>query len=91
MKLSPIIKRVLMVVCGLVLAIQLIPLYPRTNPPVITRVPWDSPAMRALASASCFDCHSNETRWPWYSYVAPISWLIVSDATKAGNSSISLI
>jgi len=32
-----------------------------------------------LLRTSCFDCHSNETRWPWYSYVAPVSWLVASD------------
>lgn len=29
-----------------------------------------------ILRASCYDCHSNETIWPWYSYVAPASWLI---------------
>ena len=33
----------------------------------------------AMLKASCFDCHSNETRWPWYSYVAPVSWLVADD------------
>ena len=28
---------------------------------------------------SCYDCHSNETEWPWYSYIAPVSWLVSSD------------
>jgi hypothetical protein len=29
-----------------------------------------------LAARACFDCHSNETRWPWYSRIAPLSWLV---------------
>jgi len=33
----------------------------------------------AILRRSCYDCHSNESRWPWYSYVAPISWLVASD------------
>ena len=35
---------------------------------------WDSAATRELAVRACFDCHSNETVWPWYSNIAPISW-----------------
>lgn len=49
-----------------------------TNPPVVKEPAWDSPATRALAKRTCFDCHSNETRTPWYSQVAPVSWLVAS-------------
>jgi cytochrome c551/c552 len=66
------------VVVGLL--IQLIPLPGRgNNPPVTSEPPWDSPQTRALAKRACFDCHSNETVWPWYSYVAPVSWLVYND------------
>jgi len=60
--------------------IQLIP-YGRhhTNPPVTREPVWDSPALRTLFHRACFDCHSNETAWPWYSHVAPVSWLVQSD------------
>src|SRR5258708_32654712 len=37
------------------------------------------PEIKALLDRSCRDCHSNETRWPWYSQVAPVSWLVASD------------
>lgn len=37
------------------------------------------PDVKALLERSCRDCHSNETRWPWYSYVAPASFLVVGD------------
>lgn len=58
-------------------AIQLVPYGPERTPPPITGEPaWDSPATRELAARACFDCHSSETRWPWYSHVAPVSWLI---------------
>ena len=59
------------------LAIQLVP-YGRdhTNPPVTGEPPWDSAATRATAVVACFDCHSNETVWPWYSNIAPMSWLL---------------
>jgi mono/diheme cytochrome c family protein len=58
-------------------AIQLVP-YGRahTNPPVTAEPAWDSPATRELAARACFDCHSNETGWPWYSNLAPVSWLL---------------
>lgn len=65
---------------GLLVVIQLVP-YGRdhTNPPVRQEPPWDSAGTRALAVRACFDCHSNETVWPWYAHVAPISWLIQYD------------
>ena len=59
------------------IGIQLVP-YGRqhANPPVRSEPPWDSVETRSLAAKACFDCHSNETVWPWYTRVAPISWLI---------------
>jgi len=33
--------------------------------------------VRAILDRSCRDCHSNETRWPWYSHVAPMSWMLL--------------
>ncbi|MFQ3631160.1 heme-binding domain-containing protein [Roseiflexus sp.] len=67
----------------LVLLMQLIP-YGRehTNPPVIAEPAWDSPQTRALFFRACADCHSNETTWPWYSNIAPASWLITRDVTQ---------
>lgn len=63
--------------------VQLVP-YGRahTNPPVIREPKWDSPRTRELAVRACFDCHSNETRWPWYSHVAPVSWLVQRDVDE---------
>ncbi len=76
-----IVKRIvkwalLAVAAGLVL-IQFVP-YGRdhSNPPVAGEPAWDSVETRELARRACFDCHSNETRWPWYSHVAPASWLL---------------
>ena len=59
---------------------QLVP-YGRahSNPPVIAEPPWDSERTRELAVRACFDCHSNETKWPWYSKVAPMSWAVQLD------------
>jgi hypothetical protein len=61
------------------LVLQLVP-YGRdhSNPPVIAEPLWDSPDTRELSVRACFDCHSNETEWAWYSNVAPLSWLIQS-------------
>ncbi|MCA9908614.1 MAG: heme-binding domain-containing protein [Anaerolineae bacterium] len=53
-----------------------------TNPPVTYTIQWDSPETEALARAACFDCHSNETVWPWYSYVAPMSILVAHDVEE---------
>lgn len=67
----------------ILIAIQLVP-YGRNhvNPAVMAAPSWDSPATRALAKQACFDCHSNETEWPAYSRVAPVSWLIQHDVDK---------
>lgn len=61
-------------------AIQLVPV-DRTNPPVEADVPASDEA-RAVLRRACYDCHSNETVWPWYSYVAPISWLVARDVRE---------
>jgi hypothetical protein len=71
----------LAVVCSL--AIQLIPFgRTHTNPPVVAEPNWPDPAVRALAVRACFDCHSNETRWPWYADVAPMSWVLELDVLR---------
>lgn len=63
--------------------IQLIP-YGRDhiNPPVRSEPAWTSLQARALAVRACYDCHSDETRWPWYSNIAPVSWLVYHDVTE---------
>jgi len=69
------------VALGVVFAlIQLIP-YGRdhANPPVTQEVRWDSARTRELALGACYDCHSSLTVWPWYTNVAPASWLIYGD------------
>ncbi|HET7696571.1 MAG TPA: heme-binding domain-containing protein [Vicinamibacterales bacterium] len=64
-------------------AIQAVP-YGRNhlNPPVAAEPVWDSPETRTLAKQACFDCHSNETAWPAYSKVAPVSWLVHHDVSE---------
>lgn len=69
---------------ALFLVAQLLPVgAPRTNPAVTAEPPWDSPRTRELFFRACGDCHSNETRWPWYSRVAPASWLVAHDVAEA--------
>lgn len=68
---------------GIFLLIQLIPYgHNRTNPPVVAEPQWSSPQARALVKEHCFQCHSNETNWTWYSNIAPGSWLIAWDVIK---------
>lgn len=68
------------ILLGGLLVIQVIP-YGRehSNPPVEVEPSWDTLRTRDLAVRACFDCHSNETVWPWYSNVAPVSWLVQRD------------
>lgn len=77
---------------GLIASFALIQLVPygrdHTNPPVLAEPSWSSPEVRALAVAACYDCHSNETRWPWYSQVAPVSWLVQHD-TEEGRRELN--
>jgi hypothetical protein len=63
-------------IVGLFVLVQAIPYgWSHNNPAVVAEPSWDSPTTRSLAVRACFDCHSNETSWPWYSDIAPISWL----------------
>jgi hypothetical protein len=74
-------KRILWGLLGLAVLVQFIPI-PRNNPPVTEDV--SAPAeVKAILRSSCFDCHSNETRWPFYGYVAPVSWLLAYDVHEA--------
>ncbi|HMO58311.1 MAG TPA: heme-binding domain-containing protein [Roseiflexaceae bacterium] len=65
------------------LAIQALPFgRNHTNPPVLAEPAWDSATTRVLFMRACADCHSNETAWPWYSSVAPVSWLVARDVVE---------
>jgi len=83
-------KKVLLIAAAAPIAmlavIQLVP-YGRdhSNPRVIAEPTWDQPTTRALAVRACFDCHSNQTRWPWYSHVAPMSWLVQNHVDEGRN------
>jgi hypothetical protein len=67
-------------VAVLLAAAQLVPYRPDRGPPPVSVEPeWDSPRTRELAVRACFDCHSSQTRWPWYASVAPASWIVRND------------
>lgn len=55
---------------------------PRTNPPVkndFVAAAHPPVAVATAIRAACYDCHSYETKWPWYAHIAPVSWLVASD------------
>lgn len=85
-------KRILWVLLGVFLVIQLVP---ANRPEVILENPNDiflnnevSADMEKMIRTACYDCHSNETHYPWYSYVAPVSFLISRD-TEEGRGELN--
>lgn len=73
----PPLPRVLLGLLALFVLIQLVP-YGRAhaNPPIGAQPQWIDPDTKALFTRACADCHSHSTVWPWYSNVAPVSWLL---------------
>jgi hypothetical protein len=81
--------------CVLVLFVSIQFVQPsRTNPPAspeasFAAVARPSPEVAAIFKRACSDCHSNETTWPWYSRVSPVSWLLASDV-REGRARMNL-
>lgn len=73
-------QRIGLTVLAVLLAIQFVPVG-RTNPPVETDIPT-SPEVKMVLRRACYDCHSHETVWPWYSHVAPLSWIVAHDVQE---------
>ena len=75
--MSKIVWIIVGIFVGGFILLQLVP-YGRdhSNPAIAAEPAWDSPETKALAQRACFDCHSNETVWPWYSHIAPVSWMV---------------
>jgi len=71
----------LLVLLAVVILLQFIPVT-RDNPPVAGDFDEQQDVRRILRH-TCYNCHSNETSWPWYSIMAPISWLIAHDVSEA--------
>jgi hypothetical protein len=70
----------------IIVGIQFIPVT-LSNPPVESDM-QAPPEVKAILKTSCYDCHSHETIWPWYSKIAPVSWLLASDANE-GRSKLN--
>jgi Haem-binding domain len=80
------LKRVILPLSAVLLLIQVFR-PPRTNPPVDPKQEIRAnlavdPAVAGVFARSCNDCHSDRTVWPWYSHVAPVSWLVISDVNR---------
>ena len=59
----------------------------KTNPPLDQALTLQSsahvtPQVASILDRSCNDCHSNNTRWPWYSNVAPVSWFVIDHVNE---------
>jgi hypothetical protein len=77
------IRRVALIGLAVLGAIQLVPYgWWHENPPVLQDAPWPDAETEALARDACYSCHSNETNWPVYSYIAPMSWTVRSDVER---------
>ena len=87
-----ILKTTAGVAVGLLAAMQLFQ-PERTNPPsdpaasfeAVVRPPQE---IASSLKRSCYDCHSNQTTWPWYSSGAPVSWLVANDV-KEGRAHLN--
>ncbi len=83
---KPVVNLLIFLVLGAVVLFAILQFVPygrsHINPSVIQEPQWSSVNTRDLVKRACFDCHSNETVWPWYSNIAPISWLVQHDVNE---------
>ncbi len=82
----PIVRNCLLAAAAILILIQFVPV-DRSNPPVQGRIQV-APEVEAVLRRACYDCHSNETAWPWYSRVAPVSWWL-ADHVKDGREDLN--
>jgi hypothetical protein len=76
-------KLTVIIVVAVFILIQLFPLdrdNPAADPSSEIKLEGE---VKMIVQTACYDCHSNNTRWPWYSYVAPASWLVTHDVHEA--------
>lgn len=90
---KPRLKKILVYGAGALavvfVGIQFVPVAAMENPAVVADFE-ESAEVEAVLRRACYDCHSHEVKWPWYSRVAPASWLVakdVVDGRKAFNFS----
>ena len=82
-RLWRLVRWPLLVLVVVFVAIQFVPYgWKHSNPPVTQDAPWPDAESEHLARVACYDCHSNETNWPAYTYVAPFSWLTRRDVEE---------
>lgn len=79
-RVKRIVRVSLLVLLALFVMIQFVPVA-KTNPPPVTGEIVAPAKVKAVFRKSCYDCHSNETVYPWYNHVAPVSWLLARDVT----------
>lgn len=70
------------IVVGILVVVTVVPLFLETNPPVVSEPNWDSPQTRVLAVRACYDCHSNETQWPWFTRLPGSSIFVLADVVR---------
>src|SRR5215213_9188 len=80
------LRWLLLIVAGVLLAVRVVR-PAKTNPAIDQTVALEShvnvePPVAAILDRSCMDCHSNKTRWPWYSHVAPVSWFVIDHVNE---------
>jgi len=74
------LTKTIWIVVILLILVQFIPVE-RTNPPVTGEIS-SRPAVRTIMETSCYDCHSNQTNWPWYAHIAPVSFFVAHDVQE---------
>jgi len=84
------LKKKLLYLTILVIIIQFIPFgKDHETYKTVAEPEWNNPQTRKLFFKACGDCHSFETKWPWYSNIAPISWLI-SNHVEEGREHLNV-
>ncbi len=83
-------KKFIITIIIILIALQLIPI-DKSNPPIDNNITLQAPQeVESILKKACYDCHSNETKWPFYANIAPLSFSVaghVKDGRKALNFS----
>ena len=75
------LRKIALACAGLLGLAQLVPVSRAT--PAVEQEVDAPPEVRSVLERSCYDCHSHATRWPWYAWIAPVSWLVARDVNEA--------
>jgi mono/diheme cytochrome c family protein len=75
-------RKLIWILIPLLVLVALLATGTKTNPPSERTVAWDSPDTEVLFNRACANCHSNNTVWPWYANVAPVSWLVIGHVNE---------